>query len=1163
MAQNPDQIRSSLDRYLAPEFRLRLRAKGIARGIVWRDGVVPEGSPSFANNLSADLLDFGYAVLALALELRDANLTRTEQRFETKDAFVVAAEALESAVRRGDPSDGDQGRHLVVGAAAFHLGGYAARSFSLLPQPALDKNLASSERALALLLRRDLVAMRGMILSWFGRVEHSDDAVAQRLQRQEDDFGPDDALVVALTTIYFRALGRADSALLTGEKTDYESAISALAALVEAAGDVGNIPMWWVATLTAHLFRDLWDQSLHVQLPSVLEPNGAPEGRWSDLRRDFIAQLSVRRPPHIDLWPSQLEAARRSIDQADDLVIALPTSAGKTRIAELCILRTLADEKRVIYVTPLRALSAQVERVLARTFGPLGAAVTSLYGAIGASSGDSQNLMNADIVVATPEKLDFALRQDPHVLDDVGLVVLDEGHMIGLGSREIRYEVLIQRLLRRGDSAERRLVCLSAMFNPEDDYFRDFGAWLRSDADGDAVHVEWRPTRRRLAQLDWFSRSRRARLSFLEGEEAYVTQFVEQQQPQGRRKKPFPVDEIEFCLATANAFARDGNAVLIYSPQRSQIEPLVRRFTQVRKQGYLGDIKAPDAAELETALAIGREWLGGNHAAVQALVLGVGAHHGALPRPFQAAVEDLLERHRLPVVVASPTLAQGVDLACGVLVFRSLTRFDAEKKRQAPISAAEFANVVGRAGRAYVDLDGIVVLPSFEAGRPRVARHEQFEKLIQASRAQRLISGLARLVLELAARISSGLGVSMTGLLEYVANNTDLWSDDRLAAYSELGDDDDQGLRSFEEYLADLDVAILSLVDPLDTPVAQLADALDEILRDSLWKRTLEHEEANIRSWQREVIVSRARWLWGKTSVEQRRACFSAGLGARAGTFIFDQLEGLIDTLVEFQAAAAAADANQLGALAVKFAEGMTAHPHFSVRKPPDNWREVLTKWVSGTAFGEILEGLGTLQDQRTQAFVQDGVVFRLVWAAEAVRVQAASVGHARVDELRDGPMLVLTYGMPSIPAALLCQAGYASRTGAVWVTTKLAARFTTLDAMREWLMENEAVLEEEDFWEHDDHRHLWRRMATPNVGEYPRQWNHRITEVVPRWRAGAPAEGSVVRLIVRGDRSALVCNLSLEPIGELDVPFDPRGAALEAMVSSGGKLRIRYYGSN
>ena len=77
------------------------------------------------------------------------------------------------------------------------------------------------------------------------------------------------------------------------------------------------------------------------------------------------------------------------------------------------------------------------------------------------SETDQDFLRESDIIVATPEKLDFALRNDPGILDDVGLVVLDEGHMIGLTEREVRYEVQIQRLLRRTDAPLRRIVCLS------------------------------------------------------------------------------------------------------------------------------------------------------------------------------------------------------------------------------------------------------------------------------------------------------------------------------------------------------------------------------------------------------------------------------------------------------------------------------------------------------------------------------------------------------------------------------------------------------------------------------------------------------------------------------------------------------------------------------
>ena len=217
---------------------------------------------------------------------------------------------------------------------------------------------------------------------------------------------------------------------------------------------------------------------------------------------------------------------------------------------------------------------------------------------------DAKTLMDAKIVVATPEKLDFALRQDPHVLDDVGLIVLDEGHMIGLGSREIRYEVLIQRLLRRGDANQRRIVCLSAMFNPEDPYFKDFGNWLRNDEPGEFVHVQWRPTRQRFATLDWNVGSGAGRLAFIDGERPFVPRFVESSPPQKKRKNAFPQNDKEFCICAADAFARDGHTVLVYSPVRSQVEPLADEFRHMSDQGYLANVKKPRADRLAVAQAI-------------------------------------------------------------------------------------------------------------------------------------------------------------------------------------------------------------------------------------------------------------------------------------------------------------------------------------------------------------------------------------------------------------------------------------------------------------------------------------------------------------------------------------------------------------------------------
>jgi replicative superfamily II helicase len=179
------------------------------------------------------------------------------------------------------------------------------------------------------------------------------------------------------------------------------------------------VPLWWICRIALNLLDDLWASSLHVVLPTE-GPDGASE--YQALRRLFIEELYSRKIAEIELWPSQIEAAHRAVDLTDDLVVALPTSAGKTRIAEIAALMAVASNTRVLIVTPLRSLSAQTERSFRKTFSTLGSTVSSLYGASGMAAGDEDALRSQTIVIATPEKLDFALRNDPTIIDDVGLV---------------------------------------------------------------------------------------------------------------------------------------------------------------------------------------------------------------------------------------------------------------------------------------------------------------------------------------------------------------------------------------------------------------------------------------------------------------------------------------------------------------------------------------------------------------------------------------------------------------------------------------------------------------------------------------------------------------------------------------------------------------------
>lgn len=862
MPESVTVLESRIQKAIASGFRGRLLDKGLARGLIWRNGALPPGSPLFSKTLTEDLLDFGHTVLAMALRLRRVSPDSPY----LKRAFLCAGEAIESAIHQGEPGRLDSGFHRVTAAVAFHLARYAARAYSILPNGTIETNTSPSELALARLLRRSLDELHEQLSTWLLDEVHRDAAVAERLQT-DDDYDEYDAIDDILTTSLMRGLALFDHALRTGTTASANRAKQLLLTGAAAAADLLVVPHWWILTLAAHLIDELWDHSLHERLPKL--PPDHPDERWNGLRRDYIHRLRRNSRAAIELWPSQITAAERAIDPADDLIIALPTSAGKTRIAEICILRALAAGKRVVYVTPLRALSAQIERDLSDTFVPLGLPVSSLYGSAGIEVVDADTLRTKEIVVSTPEKLDFALRNDPTIIDDVGLIVLDEGHMLGPGEREVRYEALVQRLLRRDDAGDRRIVCLSALF-PDTEKMTDLVAWVRRDRPGEPVHSEWRPTRQRFGWIQWEGQAARLQVR-VDKEDSYVSRFVEAKPPSlsSRRKKDFPQNKNELTLATAWQFVGHGKDVMIYFPRRNSVEFLGKLIIQCVRQGVLsrlGDV----TPRIREVMATGKEWLGPNHPAVQCLEYGVALHHGGLPRQFLSEVERLLRSGDCRVTIASPTLAQGVNLAASVLLVPSIWR------NQEIISPMEFANVAGRAGRAFVDLEGLVLHVIWD--KPR-KRKREWEELVAGAKTFEIESGLLRLAVLLFERIARAADVSIEEVIEYVTGHGEAWD------YTELvGERTEVSESEWERDVASLDAAILGLLD-VETAIDEIERQLDVVLDGSLFTRQLARQEARIQDLIRRFLAARARLIWSRTTTAQRRGYHVAGLGLRGGRF--------------------------------------------------------------------------------------------------------------------------------------------------------------------------------------------------------------------------------------------------------------------------------------
>lgn len=557
-----DELTTFLARATADGILGRLLYRGAAWSLMREDGMLPPNAPPLGATIETDLAEHGFALLRGAMNLR----TKTGASELTHKAFERAANAFEALVRNGDPEASERGFRRTIAAAAYHLAGFSAVAYSLFNETTDDLNTSPGETAIRHLILRDLNQLRGFVRDWLDDEAHSDEQIAEALRSENLDV--DEVLSIILNTTICRALAFFDFALETGEVEPVETARVLLATATSLADNAENVPLWWISNLCCHLIDDLWQHSLHQTLPS--EPPEGAEEIYPDLRRLFISSLYARKTSEVELWPSQREAAQRSTDVTDDLVVALPTSAGKTRVAEIATLMTLSSERRVLIVTPLRALSAQTERSFRKTFAPLGFSVSSLYGASGLSAGDEDALRTREIIIATPEKLDFALRSDPSLIDDVGLIVLDEGHMIGPSEREIRYETLVQRLLRRTDSAGRRIVCLSAIL-PSGDELDDLTAWIRSDEPGEPVRSDWRPTRQRFGALTWRGKDALLRLD-LDDDGPFLDKFIVEKPALGREKIPYPRKNSHLTLFAAWEFASQGKRTLIFSTQANWVE---------------------------------------------------------------------------------------------------------------------------------------------------------------------------------------------------------------------------------------------------------------------------------------------------------------------------------------------------------------------------------------------------------------------------------------------------------------------------------------------------------------------------------------------------------------------------------------------------------------
>jgi replicative superfamily II helicase len=371
----------------------------------------------------------------------------------------------------------------------------------------------------------------------------------------------------------------------------------------------------------------------------------------------------------------------------------------------------------------------------------------------------------------------------------------------------------------------------------------DLVAWLRADEPGDPIHSIWRPTRQRFGVLRWTSGAARLDVK-VEEESSFVPRFIENRLPPdgSRRQRAFPDDKNELTLAAAWQFVEQQKDVLIYCALRASVETLGRLALKCIDHGVLLPLR-PMNQRVKDAMAAGAEWLGAEHPAVACLEFGVALHHGGLPRPFLNEVERLLRAGDCRVTIASPTLAQGLNLSASVLLVPSIWR------NQKIIPAAEFANVAGRAGRAFVDVEGLVLHIVWEKNANKTSYAlRNWESLVEDAKAPKVASGILQLSINIFKRIAAKAGLEVAEVIEYVTGHDKAWDFDGDPK-NELDVDE----AAWNRDIASLDAAILALLEA-ETSEDAVGTELQRVLEGSLFSRELARRQARTQGLVRALV---------------------------------------------------------------------------------------------------------------------------------------------------------------------------------------------------------------------------------------------------------------------------------------------------------------------
>ena len=718
-------------------FTQNLIAQANSKNILLEANESFENFPNYIENLDERINHIAFSYLSIACTLKENH----SHNNITLNAFEKAGDIIYYIHAPQNNKKVNSNYYLLISSLSFYIASQYSKSFI-----AIKKSEANSKfvELVSLFLKKDLDTLVVKINDIIFNSEFQDESISRLNDILDENFR-------FYSVILAKALNLLIEYIYSGNEKWLNLSQEYINDLKELSS-IDNEPLsWWISRLLSILLDTFRQYSFWNILPSLIQ---------SDKTIAYIQQLAFNNPSITELFFTQYEAIS-IMETNKNIVISLPTSSGKTRIAEIAILETLIKnpESKVLYLAPFRSLSFEVEESMDKVFSPLGFTITFLYGGGQYSKIDKRLIEHSNIIIATPEKAKAIIRADENIADDIKLLVIDEGHLLGASQRFIQNELFIEELKFHIGQNDGRIILLSAVLPNT----KDISKWIANDED-QIFESKKRLANQRFGILKWTS-SKNIDIEWLGEPKSFNKNFIERFLPPRSRTKYFPDDKNEGFAYTALKLSNLGTVLLFVARANMVLSNAKRVF---KAMGANKQKITWNNITLFKSFQLACEEAGENEI-FELSEYGILCHHGKLPTEVRILLEKIMREEKPKVIVSTSTLGQGVNIGISTVIFADVFMNHQNREK---IEAKDFWNIAGRAGRAFVDIEGKILFGLDETKKQwQISQDKQMiQKYFNISNMNNAKSGLLLLIKSIK-NIALKCNIDFDLLLQLISEN--------------------------------------------------------------------------------------------------------------------------------------------------------------------------------------------------------------------------------------------------------------------------------------------------------------------------------------------------------------------------------------------------------